>query len=144
MKHFAIGILFLTPLMFAESKVKMEDLPPAVRSAVAEQTKGATLIGITKEVEKGKTMYEVETKVDGRTRDLMFDKTGAMVTVEQEIDLATLPAAAKDAIEKKAAGAEIKKVESVTEGSKVSYEATFSRKGKTSEFAVNADGSVKK
>jgi uncharacterized membrane protein YkoI len=143
-KYFAIALLSVTPLVSAETKVKLEDLPPAVKNAVAEQTKGATLIGITKEKEKGKLVYEVETKVDNRTRDLIFNEKGTVLTVEQEIDLATVPAAAKDAIQKKAGGAEIKKVESVTEGSAVTYEATISRKGKTSEFSVNADGSPKK
>jgi hypothetical protein len=74
----------------------------------------------------------------------VIDPAGTLLVVEQEIDMSAVPAAAKDAITKKAAGADIKKVESVTEGSKVSYEATFSRKGKTSEYAVNSDGSVKK
>jgi uncharacterized membrane protein YkoI len=144
MKYFFAVILMLAPLCAAEKKLKLEDLPAPVKSTVTEQTKGATLVGITKETEKGKTVYEVETTVAGKSRDMMIDSTGAVLTVEQEIDLSAVPAAAKDAIQKKAAGADIKKVESVTEGSKVSYEATFSKKGKTSEYAVNADGSVKK
>jgi uncharacterized membrane protein YkoI len=140
-----MGIALMALALAAETKIKMEDLPPAVRKAVMEQTKDATLVGLSKEKEKGKTMYEVETKVNGKSRDVQFDSTGAIVDVEEEVDLASIPPAAKAAIEKKAAGGAISKVETVTHGSMVSYEAQIKTKaGKTIEVGVNADGSVHK
>jgi uncharacterized membrane protein YkoI len=133
------------PALFGETKVKLESLPPAVQAAVKEQTKSATLIGLSKETEKGKTMYEVETKVNGKGRDLLLDKTGAVVEVEEEIDMADLPAAAKTAIEKRAAGGSISKVEKLTAGATVSYEAAIKTKaGKNTEVGVNADGTPHK
>jgi uncharacterized membrane protein YkoI len=139
-------VLFLVALtLAADTKIKMEDLPPAVRKAVMEQTKDATIVGLSKEKEKGKTMYEVETKVNGKTRDLLLDATGAVVDIEEEVDFAGIPPSARAAIEKKAAGGTITKVESVTRGSTVSYEAEIKTKtGKKTEVAVNADGSVRK
>jgi uncharacterized membrane protein YkoI len=140
------SLLFLSTAGFAaDKKVKMEDLPAAVQAAVKEQAKSATVVGLAKEIENGKTMYEVETKVNGQTRDLLLDSTGAVVEVEQEVDLSSIPPAAKAAIEAKAAGGTIKKVETVTKGSAVSYEAAIQNKtGKNIEVAVNADGSVHK
>ncbi len=144
--RFATSVFFLfTAAAVADTKVKMEDLPAAVQKAVKEQTRSADLVGLSKEVEKGKTMYEVETKVNGKSRDLLLDSTGAVVEVEEEVDLNSVPAAAKAAIEKKAAGGTIKKVETVTKGSAVSYEAAIKTKaGKNIEVGVNADGSVHK
>ncbi len=131
--------------LFADTKIKMENLPPAVQQAVKEQLKTATLIGLSKETEKGKTTYEAETKVNGKTRDIEFDSKGAVIAVEEEVDIASIPAAAKAAIEKGAAGGTIKKVESVTHGTAVSYEAAIKTKaGKNIEVAVSADGSVHK
>ncbi len=49
-----------------EKKLKREQLPPAVEKIVAEQSKGATIVGFSTEVEHGKRLYEVELKVDGR------------------------------------------------------------------------------
>jgi uncharacterized membrane protein YkoI len=143
---FALSVVIFAPgLIAAETKVKVADLPPAVQNAVKEQTKNATLVGVSKEVEKGKTMYEVETKVNGKGRDLMLDSAGAVVSVEEEVDLVSIPAAAKAAIEKKVAGGTLKKVETVTEGSTVFYEAAIKTKaGKNTEVSVNADGSVHK
>ena len=135
----------LTASMMADTKMKVEDLPKAVQQTVKEQTKVATLVGVSKEVEKGKTMYEVETKFNGKSRDLMLDSNGAIDTIEEEVDLASIPAAAKGALEKKAAGGTIKKVETLTKGSTVSYEGTIkSKSGKNIEVGVNADGSTHK
>lgn len=143
MKYAASFIL--SAALFADTKVKMEDLPPAVRRAVQEQIRNATLTGLSKEVKKGKTLYEVETKVNGKSRDVLLDATGAVVEVEDEVALESIPAAAREAIQKKAAGGTIKKVETVTKGSTVSYEAAIKTKaGRNIEAGVNADGSIHK
>ena len=144
-KYFFLGAALLTQIVIADQRVKLQDLPPAVQKSVKEQTANATLLGLSKEVENGKTMYEIETKVNGKSRDLLVDKTGAIVEVEEVVDLSGIPASAKAAIEKRAAGGTIKKVESVTHGSTVSYEAAVRTKtGKNVEVDVNADGSVHK
>jgi hypothetical protein len=137
--------MVLLPVLYADTPVKMADLPPAVQAAVKEQTKTATLVGLSKETEKGKTIYEAETTLNGKSRDISFDKTGAIVGVEQEVDLDSIPAAAKAAIQKKIGTGKLKKVESVTEGSSpATYEATIVGNGKTSEVGVNADGTPHK
>lgn len=148
MKLLSIGMVALCAALFAgEKTVKIEDLPAAVQSAVREQTKNATLSGLSIEKENGKTLYEVETKVNGRSRDLMLDQSGAVVETEEEVDLDSIPALAKAAIEKRAAagGGHISKVERATAGSDVSYEATIKTKsGKTIEYGVTSDGKPKK
>ncbi len=56
-----------------ETKVKMESLPPAVQAAVKQQSAGATIKGLTKETENGKTTYEAELTVNGHGKDISFD-----------------------------------------------------------------------
>jgi uncharacterized membrane protein YkoI len=128
----------------SDKPIKMKDLPPAVQKAVHEHTNGVKLKGLSKEVENGKTFYEVETVVNGHSRDLLLDKTGTVVEVEEEVALDSIPAPAKSAIEKKAAGGKITKVEMVTKGSSVSYEASITKTGKKVEVEVNPDGSSAK
>ena len=132
--------LFGLTVSAAEKKMKIQDLPPAVQQTVKDQTKNATLVGVTKEVEKGKTQYELETKANGKTRDLIIDESGAIVLVEQEVTLDSIPAPAKAAIEKKAAGGKITKVETLTKGNTVTYEAALQKGLKKSEVTVTADG----
>jgi uncharacterized membrane protein YkoI len=131
--------------MAAEKKVKLENLPPAVQASVKEQTKNATLVGLSTETEKGKTTYAVETKVNGKGRDVLLDKTGAVLEVEEEVELDSIPAAAKAAIQKRVAGGTITKVEKLTAAATVSYEAAVKTKaGKNIEVGVNADGTPHK
>jgi uncharacterized membrane protein YkoI len=127
-----------------DASAKLKGLPPAVQKAVAIETRGATIKGVAKEVEAGNTVYEVETLVNGRTRDLLFASDGALLVVEEQASLDTIPAAARAAIEKRAAGGRITTVELVTRGSAVAYEAVVVKGGKKSEVTVNADGSPTK
>jgi uncharacterized membrane protein YkoI len=149
MKRFGLlgisALLLASCAVAADSKMKLSDLPPAVQSTVKDQTKNATLGNISKEKEKGKTMYEVESTVNGKSRDLMVDITGKLLSVEEETTLEGIPAAARAAILKKVADGKIKKVEILTQGSTVSYEAAYTGKnGKSAEVGVNADGTPHK
>src|SRR4029079_5720286 len=87
-----------------EKKIAMRDLPPAVQEAVKQQTKTATLRGLTTEVEEGRTVYEAEFKVGGRTKDIPYDSAANILSTEEETDLAKIPAPARAAIRKAAAG----------------------------------------
>ena len=78
-----------------EKKMQMKNLPPAVQATMKEQSKGATIRGMAKEVEKGKTLYELELKVDGHNKDLMIDESGKIVSIEEQVALDTLPAPVK-------------------------------------------------
>lgn len=124
----------------AEKPVKFKDLPAAVQKTATEQSKGATVTGYNSETENGKTYYEVETKQNGKSRDVLIDATGVVSEVEQQVDLATLPAGVRTGLQKQAAGAPISKVESVTKGAKIGYEAIIRKNGKNSEIKVDSDG----
>ena len=137
MKKLMIVVLLSGMAFAADKKIEKKDLPPAVQKAADEQTKGAEIVGYGTEMENGKASYEVETKVNGHARDLEFDAKGTLLVVEEETTLDSVPAAAKAEIEKKAAGGKITKVETVTKGKAVTYEAQVTSKaGK--KFEVTA------
>ena len=143
--NLTIGALVLAGGALAESKVKMEDLPLAVQKTAKEQSKNAIVTGLSKEVEGRKTVYEITMQVNGKSRDVSVDAAGSVIEVEEEVEMKSLPVAAQEAIRQKIGGAKLKKVEAVTKGSSVSYEASYVGKlGKTAEFAVNADGTAHK
>ena len=101
-------VLGLLPvaLVAAETNVQMKDLPPAVQKTVQEQTRNAKLRGLAKEVENGKTFYEAETTVNGKSRDVLIDPSGAVVEVEEATDLATIPEPARKAFQQQAGAPE--------------------------------------
>lgn len=79
--------------------------------------------------------------VNGHGKDIEMDSTGAVVEVEEEVDLGSIPEAARSAIEKGAEGGKVLKVESVTHGTTlVAYEAAVSKAGKHSEVWVDPEG----
>lgn len=140
----AVVIATATFAAASEKPVKMSDLPSNVRQAIERVTKGATVRGLSKETERGKTYYEAETIVNGRHRDLLFDEAGNTAEIEEQISLDSIPAPAKRAIEQHAAGGKVLKVEAVTAGKRTNYEAEIQKAGKKSELKVSADGRVVK
>ena len=128
-----------------ETRVKMKDLPAAVQQTVLEQSKGATIRGLSREVENGESNYEVELRVHGRKKDVLIDPTGAVVEVEEQVALASLPPAVKTTIEQSAAGGKLVSVESTSKGGTVVwYEAHVRKAGKSKEVKVNTEGQLVK
>ena len=120
----------------AEKSITQADLPAAVRNALPANTDGAEIKNIVKETSKGKTVYEVETIRNGLTRDFIFSATGVVLEIEQQVTLESLPAASRSALEAKARGAKIEKVEALTKGGKVTYDAAIDRNSKKSEITA--------
>src|SRR5215831_18181872 len=143
----ATFVTVITSLLIAsafhaeEKKIKRSELPAAVEKTVAEQSKNATVKGFAKEVENGKTIYEVELTVNGHGKDIAMDAQGNIVEIEEEVDMATLPAAVKDGLAKAAGKGAISKVETLTKkGKLVAYEAVVKNGTKSSEIQVGPDG----
>ena len=130
----------------AAKSLQVKDLPAAVQKTVQDTLKGAEIKNISKEVEKGVTQYEVETMLNGKHRDFNVDAKGKLVVVEEEVDIASIPAAARAAIVKKMAGGKLKMVETVDKGDGVTlYEASYTSKaGKNGAVLVKADGTETK
>lgn len=137
-----LSVILVAPVMAAdaEKKIQMQDLPPAVQQAVQEQSKGATVRGLAREVENGKTLYEAELSVDGRTKDITLDADGKVLIVEDEVAIESIPAPARDAIQKAVGRGKLEKVESVAEKGTTFYEGHFRNGRKTSELKVDAEG----
>jgi uncharacterized membrane protein YkoI len=122
----------------AALQTKISKLPPAVRATVEAESKSATVQGISSEKEKGKTVYELETLVNGRTRDLMIDATGKVYIVEEQLDADKAPAPVRSAME---AQGKIVALESVLKDGKTTYEGQVQTKtGKKVAVEVDAAG----
>jgi hypothetical protein len=124
-----------------ERKTKRADLPAAVEKTVVAESAGATIKGFSTEKENGETFYEAEMIVNGHSKDVLMNASGAVVEVEEEVSLEKLPAEVKAGLEAKAGKGIIGKVESLTKkGKLVAYEAHVTTDGKKSEVQVGPDG----
>jgi uncharacterized membrane protein YkoI len=126
----------------ADKPVKFDDMPAVVQKAMLKEAKGAKIKNTLVEVEDGKTFYEAETVLNGRTRDFLVDEKGNVAEVEDEIEIEDVPAPVKAAVEKAAGGGgKITKLEEVKKGGKVTgYEATVVKNGQKKSLELNPDG----
>ena len=138
----AITTVLLCAMAFSQEKrIKRSDLPAAVEKAVAAQSKDATIRGYSQEIEKGQTFYEAEMMVNGHSKDVLIDTSGAVVEVEEQVPLDSLPSPVQDGLKAKAGSGKIVKVESLTKHDKlVAYEAVVETGGKKKEVQVGPDG----
>jgi uncharacterized membrane protein YkoI len=135
------GLLFAVLASSQEKKIKRSDLPPAVEKTVAAQSAGATVKGISKENEKGQTYYEAEMIVNGHTKDIQIDTSGAIVEVEEQVAMDALPAEVKAGLQARAGDGKLVKVETITKKDKlVAYEAQVTKGAKKLEVQVGPNG----
>lgn len=124
--------------------LKLDALPPAVQRTVQGILKGATIKNIGKETEHGIEQYEIETVLNGKSRDFNVDTRGHLLVVEEETTLGAIPAAARAGILKAVAGGRLTSVETFTKSGRASmYEASYTdRSGKRHEVLFDADGAL--
>ena len=141
------GVLIATILLLVigaaaqERRIQRSELPAAVQKVADEQSKGATVRGYSTEVENGKREYEVESMVNGHSRDVTIAPDGTVLEVEEQVEMAELPNPVRESLQSKAGSGKITKIESVTKGGKlVAYEAQVRRMGKHNEIQVDRDG----
>ncbi len=134
-------LMFLTSVSAsaAEVPILMKDLPAAVQATVKAETAGATIKGISKETENGVLVYEVETTMNGLSRDLLIDKSGTVVEVEEQIAVTAAPAPVQQALSQIG---ELRKLERVTAHGVTTYEAHVLQASKKRSVTVDASGKV--
>jgi uncharacterized membrane protein YkoI len=124
-----------------EKKINRSNLPAAVEKTVAAQSAGATIKGFNEEKENGQTLYEAELQVSGHSKDILIDKTGNIVEIEEQVDFASLPVAVQSGLQAKAGNGKLGTVVSLTKQDKlVAYEAKVTNGSKHSEVQVGPDG----
>ncbi len=124
----------------AETRIQEKDLPAAVRETLKAQSTGAQIRSFSKETEGGKIYYEAETTIHGHSRDILMDASGAVIEVEEQVSLESVPEPARAAIVKRAGAGKLIKVELVTRGAAAWYEAAVSSGGRRAEYKVNREG----
>jgi len=113
----ALTVLFAIVALVAvaqENKGKglqLRDLPAAVQKTVQDHLMGGEIKSIGKEREDGLEQYEVESVLNGNSRDFNVDTKGNLLLVEVATTLDAIPAAAKASILKKVADGKLTAVE---------------------------------
>ena len=126
-----------------DTPVQQASLPTPVQATVSTQARGATIHGLSKSTEDGRLTYELElVMADGHRKDMDIAPDGSILEVEEQIELAKVPDAARAAIQGTAGQRTIRRVEAVSkgDGTLVGYEVGVTDGAKRSEFRIAADG----
>src|SRR5215813_15380840 len=83
-----------------EKKIKRAQLPAEVEKTVARESEGATIKEFASEREHGQQFYEASLIVNGHTKDILMDPHGAIVEVEEQVTMDSLPTAVQDSLKK--------------------------------------------
>jgi hypothetical protein len=146
-----VGVVALVGKSWAdEEKVALDKLPPAVSAAAKKRFPKAEFTEASKEVEDGKTMYEISLKDGGHKIDATFTADGKLTTIEKQIASKDLPKAVVAALSSKYPGASYKTVEEVIQvkdgNETLAYYETLleTPDHKRVEVEVGTDGMIKK
>lgn len=113
----------------AAQKVSLAQVPAPARAAIESKTAGGKIKSIEKEEKDGTAIYDVEATVQGRDVEYDIAADGTVLTSEQSVPYATLPAAVRNAAEKYFGSAQGLKAAVELEGDKTFYEVE-GKKGK--------------
>ena len=124
-----------------EVRVSPAQLSEPARATVEKVTAGGKIEQMTKEVEKGKTVYDVEAVVDGKHLEfLIADADGAVLGTEVPIEYDELPEAVRTAAEKYFGTASGLKAMKGVEYGETTYEIEGPKDGKTVEATFDPEG----
>jgi len=71
--------LLVPALSYADQDVTLEQLPPAVRATVDQETKGGVIKDIERDDKAGQVTYEVEFTLDGKAYELDIAEDGKVI-----------------------------------------------------------------
>jgi hypothetical protein len=136
--------LFLDPegkVLRLKIDVDRGALPAPVRTTVDANSAGLKFVRSTKVSHDSAVEYEVEFEKNGRSKELLLDPAGKLERVEEVVDIGTVPAPVKAAVEKEVGKGKLIKVEASTlAGKPTTYEAQIDRSGTKAEVTYASDG----
>jgi uncharacterized membrane protein YkoI len=113
-----------------EEKIPLDKVPAKVLKAVQDKFPKAKLTGAVKEVENGKTTYEVSLKDGENAIDVSLKDDGTILVIEKAIAVKDLPKVVSEAVKAKYPKGTIKTAEELTSGVTVTYEVLVELDGK--------------
>jgi len=127
-------------LWAAEQKIACDTVPAPVRAGFEKAFASAAMKDCAKEVEKGKTTYEIISTEGETSRHVRLHADGRIMEVEEPVAIGSVPEPARQAVSKKYPKGEIALVEKVTREGQVSYEFQVKQGKKSMQMAVDENG----
>jgi hypothetical protein len=129
-----------TSALAEEQEISCDAVPKPVRAAFEKAFPKATIKECAKEVEKGKTAYEISSTEGGTRRDVLFYADGRLIVIEEAVPVESTPDPVQQAVRKMYPGGEIALAEKITRDGAVLYEFRVKHRGKHVEIVFDPSG----
>jgi len=165
-----LGAIATQKILDNERQVSIEQVPPAVKTALLAEAGGGAIKEIEAETEDGRTVYEAEVVMNGVEVDIRVAADGTVLGRESEdkddddaddaddddaegdhedgaddeelVSIDAIPVAVKTTILKEAAGRNIEEIVKENEDGQAVYEAEVIVDGKEVDIRVAPDGTL--
>ena len=131
-------MIALTTVSFAQAPAAT--LPPAVKTAFEKAYPGATIASATQERDGSRTAFRVEGTQNGKRRSALYDGSGGVIEVAEQVDEKELPQPVAAAMHSHRRAIYVSGLK-VTRGGGVEYRLTVRGSRKTAMVA-KPDGTV--
>jgi hypothetical protein len=135
-----VTLLSTPSALAAEQEIPCEVVPRVVRAAFEKAFPKATIKECSKEVEKGKTAYEISSTEGATRRDVLFYADGRLAVIEEAIPIESAPDPVQRAVRNLYPGGEITLAEKITRDGAVLYEFRVKHRGKHVETVFDPSG----
>jgi uncharacterized membrane protein YkoI len=124
-----------------EVDVTISDVSAPARATIEKETAGGRVDKITREVERGKTVYDVEATVGGRHLEYLIDAgDGKILGTEVPVEFSALPGPVQEAVEKYFGTTSGLVLMKGVEYGETHYEIEGPKNGKTVEVTFDSKG----
>lgn len=125
-----------------EESVSLAQCPPAVRQAITQYAAGSEIKKVEKGDVDGQMAYEFDLEKGGKTSEVTLLPDGQLLSTEEPVTQAEIPAAVWSTIQQQAADGKLVSMEKAVEKGKTVYEAVLEKGGKKREITVSPEGRV--
>lgn len=136
--------LLATSVHAQEQSIKRKDVPKAILAAFEKTYSKAKIKGYAKEVDDGKTVFELESVEGSVNRDITYMADGSVVSIEESLPVSELPDVIRSAAEKQYPNSKISLCEKVSKGTNMQYELVVTTGKQKYELVLNPDGTIAK
>jgi len=120
--------------------VTLEQLTAPAQATVSKLIGSGTIDKVDREIEKGRTVYDVEATVNGQHMEYTITTDGTVVGTETGIEFSELPDAVQAAAEKYFGRKTALQPARVEEDGRVTYEVEGKKDGKNKAVTFDANG----
>ena len=122
--------------------VELSDLAAPARAVVETLTAGGQIRKIDQEEKDGRIIYDVEATVEGKDVEYDVAADGTVLSTEQSVEYASLPAAVKTAVQEYFGSADGLKAAREVEDGEIFYEVEGSKDGDVTALKLTNTGRI--